>query len=291
MSEPRECQLHGWYFEETCLDCDSGLHLSSDTSPEVLPIGPPVLVDTLSRTVTDFGHTVLVEFKDSPHKDCLGIPSIEITEESCQDAALRFRGKRVAILNFASATSPGGGVRFGAHAQEESLCLTSGLLHCLESNPEFYKANEILANPNQVDRALWSTDVPLIRNGDLELVEPMRISVLTYAAPNLLGRRFNHLDLREQEEIRQTFNRRCRQVVDHAARNQVEVLILGAWGCGAFGNAPHIVASAFKDAVSVSGSIETLVFAVFGGSEGGRQSQGAVNRAEFRRVFGNSASP
>ena len=53
----------------------------------------------------------------------------------------------VAALNFASGVMPGGGVRFGAMAQEEALCLSSGLLHELEDNLGYYEANRTKGAP------------------------------------------------------------------------------------------------------------------------------------------------
>ena len=45
---------------------------------------------------------------------------------------------------------------------------------------------------------------------------------------------------------------------------ECEVLILGAFGCGAFANPPEIVAKVFKEALEIYGKyFETVEFAVY----------------------------
>lgn len=212
-----------------------------------------------------------------------GKPDIEITDESVQDAALRYRDHAVCVLNFASGVSPGGGVRFGAMAQEEALCLASGLLHGLEANPDYYLRNQEDDAPDECyDTILWSGNVPLIRDGEWNLVEPMLIDVITYPAPNMhrrayLGDGRHTYTLRDLDWSRAVFRRRCAHVVRLAANLGSEVLILGAWGCGEYGNDPYMVAEEFQRAIAAhSGDIAQIVFAIYGGGP---------NLNAFRGVF------
>ena len=45
------------------------------------------------------------------------------------------QGKKVCVLNFASATNPGGGVVNGSSAQEECICRCTTLYPCLNIKP------------------------------------------------------------------------------------------------------------------------------------------------------------
>lgn len=244
-----------------------------------------LLKETLELSKDNRGTSVVLDFTDvTGYPERPGDPRIEITGESVQDAALRFRGRKVTVLNFASGVSPGGGVRTGSTAQEEILCLTSGLLHGLDAHEDYYLANQYGVAPRFChDRMIWSEGVPLFRDGGFKLVEPMGISVITYPAPNLYrGVYADPMGFSEEQEsataAAECFYRRCRHVVRQASQSGAEVLILGAWGCGAYCNDPYTVAKQFKDALRTqSGGIDTVVFAIYG-------VQG--NQDAFREVFG-----
>lgn len=256
-----------------------------------------ILQDTLDRTSNHEMKTYVAEYEGTPPSSTSQSKiAVEITAEKVQDAALRFaRNSRVTVLNFASGVNPGGSVRFAARAQEEVLCLTTGLLHSLESQPSFYAANRSKEAPAECyDRMIVSQHVPVIKDGDFRLVEdPPLINILTYPAPNTFRGVFGEWgdstfhpedkgpDL-AQSDIQEIFERRCSHVVHQANELGTEVLILGPWGCGQYGNDPQIVATAFRDAIARCGeTFDYVVFACYGD---------ATNRKVFSEVFNQNSS-
>ena len=67
--------------------------------------------------------------------------NVFITKSKTLEAALRQHkqnpSNKIAILNFASATNPGGGVVNGSSAQEESICRCTNLYPCLNTKENF----------------------------------------------------------------------------------------------------------------------------------------------------------
>ena len=66
-----------------------------------------------------------------------------------------------------------------------------------------------------------------------------------------------------------------------AAKENVQVLILGAWGCGAFHNNPNNVAQCFKTVLADYGYakyFDNICFAIYGGEDG-------KNITAFRNCF------
>ena len=200
--------------------------------------------------------------------------TVTVTRETTLEAASRFSD--VCVLNFASAKNPGGGFLRGASAQEESIARSSALYHTLVVHPEFYEENKLSQNIMYLDYAIYSPDVPVIRNdrGDW-LEEPYTISVVTSPAPNRSAimidddmpevgsserkKAFKEMDAKIQE----VFDRRIRQVLRIMAVNGHKNIVLGAWGCGVFGNDPIVVSKLFKDALNEMPFFENIVFAIY----------------------------
>lgn len=168
------------------------------------------------------------------------------------------QGLKVAVLNFASSTNPGGGVTRGASAQEECLCRVSTLYPCLNDKrmwDVFYTPHRKAKNALHNDDIIYTKDVIVFKDDDLQpLDKPFTVDVISSAAPTLreeTTNRYNpsdgeHVDV-TPEELLALHEKRGRLILEAAAANGAEVLILGAFGCGAFKNDPAVVAQAYAN--------------------------------------------
>jgi uncharacterized protein (TIGR02452 family) len=152
----------------------------------------------------------------------------------------------VAALNFDSARRPGGGWDGGALAQEESLARASCLVVALARAPEYYQENRRHAHLFYTDHAIWSPAVPFFADahGDL-LPQPMLAGIITMPAPNV-GAMLT-LDEADLQRLPRIWRHRLRCVLALAIHEGVHHLVLGAWGCGAFGNDPLLVARRMRE--------------------------------------------
>lgn len=156
--------------------------------------------------------------------------------------------EKVLVLNFANPVHPGGGVRNGARAQEEDLCRKSSLLLSLEDNnsKKYYTYNSKLNSNWGSDAIIMNPNVEIIKDskGDL-LDESTVVSVMTCAAP-VVGRMF---DKKMQAEYEELLYNRITGMLKVAANYGYKYLVLGAWGCGAFGNDAEMMAKIFYKAL------------------------------------------
>jgi uncharacterized protein (TIGR02452 family) len=194
---------------------------------------------------------------------------VEVTLETTQQAAYRLFVEEevddLAALNFASATRAGGGFMRGARAQEEDIARCSALYSCLKTQTEFYALHRMSASPLYSDRMIHSPRVPFFRVRSDELLErTYEVSVITAAAPN--ARRVLEARASDPGEIEAIFRRRTGKVLALAEAKGHRSLVLGAWGCGVFGNDPEMAADSFGtwlEAARFRGSFDRVVFAVY----------------------------
>jgi uncharacterized protein (TIGR02452 family) len=192
---------------------------------------------------------------------------ITVTKERTIECAVRMvneTGKRTAALNFASPKHAGGGVVTGATAQEEAVCRVTNLYPCLNrmaNNRIFYDTR--VKSP-YTDQVLYTRDVAVIKT-DTDNPQPLGegrytlVDIVTCAAPNQSGIRI------PDEELSQIIRRRTNIILNACATNGADIVVLGAWGCGAFRNPPTVVAKAIFDEIRENylRRFEQIVFAVY----------------------------
>jgi uncharacterized protein (TIGR02452 family) len=201
----------------------------------------------------------------------LEVTRIEVANESTLAAARRLidEGSRPVALNFASAKHPGGGFLSGARAQEESLARSSGLYACLAGSP-MYEYHRAQGDPMYSGYAIYSPDVPVFRADDGSLLDrPYACSFIT--APAVNARVVLERDPSRRPEIGAAMRARVDRVLAIAASHGHDAAVLGAWGCGVFGNDGREVAGLFRRALDggFRGVFSRVIFAILDWSEDG----------------------
>ena len=224
--------------------------------------------------------------------------NIFVTQERSLEAVRRMKTaypqSRVAVLHFASGTNPGGGVIRGGVGQEESLCRCSTLYPCLQQQKvrkTFYDRHQRTGDPYYSDTCVYLPGIIGIRDdvlggGVLREQDRYMFDVITCAPPNMRMYKWEeehgttNVGKQNMENVYnmesdgidrgegQLIERRVRRIIQTAIRNRVDILVLGAFGCGMYGNSPEIVANAFKKALNeCKYSFRAIVFAIHSESE------------------------
>lgn len=188
--------------------------------------------------VLDFVHKMVSEKEK---------PTIEVINGGTVDSVLRLTNgkvdkygwcRNIGVLNFASAYNPGGGFLGGSVAQEECLAYCSDLYTKQLSNngPEFYEINKSVESKMYTNTMLVS-DVTFFRDSNYSFLEtPRKVWVITSPAVNM-GQ-----IIKRGESVKQAnavMKNRMKKILYLFANVGCTDIILGAFGCGVFGNNPE----------------------------------------------------
>ena len=212
-------------------------------------------------------------------------------------ASYAYAGKKVCILNFASSTNPGGGVIKGSSAQEEAICRCSTLYPNLKEQNiwnTFYEPHRRAHAPLHNDDCIYTPGVVVFKSDtDYPQLLPedtwYSVNVMTCAAPNLREQPSNGMNSGDgddavhisREGLQALHEKRMCKVLEIAMAKGNEVVILGAFGCGAFRNPPSVVAQAMKTVVQeYRMNFETIELAVY------CSTRYDTNYRVFQQVFG-----
>ena len=240
----------------------------------------------VDKPMVEGGTTVLVE-----QGDCL-----KVAERFVQE------GYHPALLNFASAGHPGGGVEGGARAQEETICRRSTLTRSIFSFDAVYARRygytHREGNNYPLTRSLdfsmvYSPDVTVFREAgpDYTLMEhPFKVGVITNAALNLNGRFPIKLtqDGRMPEEAKAITRNKIRSILRVGLIKGHDSLVLGAFGCGAFHNPPSEMAQLFKEVMAEEEFVNRYRLITFAILSDHNDKSG--NYQAFKQVFDKNMS-
>ena len=188
---------------------------------------------------------------------------IKVVDMNTVDAVIKYGigVSNVGVLNFASAISPGGGFITGAMAQEEALCHASTLYNQLKNN-KMYKDNKKECTSGLYNYSMCVCDSVFFKNGHGELLSRQAIvTVITCAAVN--RNRVSDKTPKLIDKVNSTMEERIEEIIKMFIRCGNKTVILGAFGCGVFGNDAQVVANAWKKALNkYGGHFENVIFAV-----------------------------
>ena len=162
--------------------------------------------------------------------------------------------KKWAVLNMASFKFPGGGVLGGSRSQEEELCRRSTLIKSLYQ----FQDNEDLLDlvglsectkkiyPLPMYSGIYSPGVEIFRNSvSYSILDtPIQTNIISVSA-------LSHPQIDSQTGMMTSkdttiMKGKIRAIFRIALLNHKENLVLGAFGCGAYGCPPKQVAELFK---------------------------------------------
>lgn len=203
-----------------------------------------------------------------------------VSKKRSYEAANSYRGQAVCVHNFASATTPGGGVVKGSNAQEECLCRCSTLYFSLNTPnmwAGFYTPHRMEQNPIHNADCIYTPEVVVMKTDTenpimLSQDKWYKVNVITCAAPNLREKPSNKMNQEDgnsaikvsDKELLEIHEKRLSRILDIALLERNAVVILGAFGCGAFDNNPEVVARAAKNVIPhYINAFETIEFAVY----------------------------
>ena len=149
---------------------------------------------------------------------------------------------KTAALNMASSRRKGGGVENGAMAQEECLFRCSNLF-TIEDN----------LYPISSDQYIYTHNASFVKDKDYNRIDPILSDVITIPAINLntnyrkVVHSYKEFGYSNDENGYESLTLdKMFYMINSAALNGCDNLILGAWGCGVFNNNPNTIAKLFK---------------------------------------------
>lgn len=225
---------------------------------------------------------------------------IGVVDNDCVSEAISFykshylENRRIALLSCASAKNPGGSVTRGKCGQEEYLVLVSDYYrHLFIYSPDTKYSRQFglfqadtLYPLNSDYGGVYSPNVVFFRGTQNEgfALLPRVYKFDIIAVPSVNYRDYDALeDCNEKYSIiRNRLINKIKTIFNIAIENEVDTLVLTAWGCGAFACPAELVAKLFHDLLlsDYYGYFKDIIFAI-------DKSRSPYNYQSFVDIFGS----
>ena len=221
------------------------------------------------------------ELPQAGDSEFMGKTEIKVENKDCivVGKEMQDMGYNPAVLNLASSWKPGGGVIQGAAAQEESIFRRTNLYRSLYQ----YAQNEHYGTPSNGDPidltktpfykkpldynygGIYTPEATVFRATDFSLYQhPFPMSFISVAAVKRPQLTINgHLKDYDREKTRN----KIRTIFRIGLKHGHDSLVLGALGCGAYGNPPIDIAYLFHQVLEEEefrNKFRLISFAVLG---------------------------
>lgn len=180
-----------------------------------------------------------------------------VTTAFAPEAIWRFAEGHTAVVDPASFTRPGGAYEDGAFGPEQILCSESNLYPVLCQMKESYydKNRDYRRGMLFTDRCMLLPDVSFLRGGSIK-----KVDVIVIPEPLRARALENHRSERECDNALRT---RIETLLQVAAANECQTLVMGAFACGRLGYEPaQVIADIQAWLEAHPGAIGRIVFAV-----------------------------
>lgn len=281
------------------MDKETRVKVFEDTITITLNGGYEIGNKTIKFDESDIGGTISYNVK--PDQSKIEVQnkkgSVIIVNRDCLYTAEKFakEGLHVCVLNMASFIRPGGGVLKGSAAQEENLFRRSNLFRSLyrydEGHFDLAGVNKpIKAYPLPLNYgAIYSPGITVFRYSEdrnYDLMEsPFKVDFITVSA-------IRHPHLTESGElvdwVKDATRSKIKMMMEIPIANKVDVLILGAFGCGAYGTPPEEMAKLFKEVISekrYKNAFDYIVFSIIDDHNARKEHNPEGNLKPFQRII------
>lgn len=256
-------------FEQTKTASNNGFYIDTDQAiylDETLTIQMQegTLLDPHPKSLRNEGHYL------STIVNVYNITTIDLLHKMLQN------GFYPVALNMANKSYPGGGAVNGSEAQEESLFRSSN--YFLGLDPRY---NELFSSQINGEKyfipefgVVYTPSVQIFRSNQLQghaFIQPYAASFIASAAYNCNPNAGDVDAPQDFMEYRDSTKEKIRGVMRMAAEKGHDSIILGAYGCGAFGSDPKLVSQLFKEIFlepEFKGQFREIAFAIINDKNG-----------------------